>query len=120
VDVPEPPSGVRWQDIAFGKPVILTLIVSALLGAFPFVEPVANVMLMAMTLGIGVLGGLILAKRRAGEPAWHGLIEGRAAWFTVFTVIAVLIGGVAEIVPSVIAGNETLARTTNVPYRALE
>jgi cytochrome c oxidase cbb3-type subunit I/II len=31
-----------------------------------------------------------------------------------------LLGGVAEIVPSVIAGNETLANTKNVPYRALE
>jgi cytochrome c oxidase cbb3-type subunit I/II len=120
VDVAEPENSVGWKDIALGKPVILALVVCALFATFPFVEPVANVMLMALVLGVGVLGGLIIAKRKQGEPAWHALIEGRAAWFTGFTVIAVLVGGVAEIVPSVIAGNETLARTTNVPYRALE
>jgi len=32
----------------------------------------------------------------------------------------VLVGGVAEIVPSVIAGNQAVLASKNIPYRALE
>jgi cytochrome c oxidase cbb3-type subunit I/II len=111
---------VAWQDVAFGKPVVLTAILALLLGLFPFVDPIGNVMLISLVLGVGILGGLILSFRRRGEPAWHALLEGRALLFSGFTVIAVLAGGVAELVPTIITGSEALAQTHNVPYRALE
>ncbi len=111
---------IPWKQIAFGKPVVLTGVIALLLALFPFVDPIGNVMLMALVIGIGVFGTVILQLKRAGEPAWHGLLEGRALWFSSFTVIAVLAGGVAEIVPTVISGTEALAVTSNVPYRPLE
>jgi cytochrome c oxidase cbb3-type subunit I/II len=40
--------------------------------------------------------------------------------FTVLTIGAVLIGGIAEIVPIVIAGNDKLAAHGQMPYTALE
>ncbi|MFT3924170.1 MAG: cytochrome-c oxidase, cbb3-type subunit I [Myxococcales bacterium] len=119
-EVVEAQREVHWKEIAFGKPVIFTALIAAMLALFPLVDPIANVMLMSLVLGIGVLAGVILSARREGEPAWHALLEGKALWFSAFTVIAVLVGGVAEMVPSIIAGNETLAHTQNVPYRALE
>ncbi|HTU61802.1 MAG TPA: cytochrome-c oxidase, cbb3-type subunit II, partial [Polyangiales bacterium] len=54
------------------------------------------------------------------RPTWHALLEGRAAWFSGFTLVAVLVGGVAELVPSIVSGNRALATTDNVPYTALE
>jgi cytochrome c oxidase cbb3-type subunit I/II len=109
-----------WQEIAFGKPVILALVIATLFALFPFEDAIANVMLIALVIGIGVLGGLILHAHAEGKPTWHALIEGRALWFSGFTVIAVLIGGVAELVPSIVTGSEALARTSTQPYRALE
>ncbi len=109
-----------WQEIAFGKPVILTLIISGLLAFVPWTDAIANVMLVALALGIAILGGLIIAARRKGEPAFHGLLEGRANWFTGFTIVAVLVGGVAEILPTIIAGEQSRAAKTHAPYRALE
>ena len=40
--------------------------------------------------------------------------------FTALTILAVLVGGIAEIVPSVVAGGEALRSTSNVPYTALQ
>jgi len=48
------------------------------------------------------------------------MVEGKAMTFTVLTIAAVLVGGIAEIVPIVISGNATLAATHNKPYTALE
>jgi cytochrome c oxidase cbb3-type subunit I/II len=109
-----------WRELAFGKPVMLSVIVSAILALFPFTEAIANVMLIAMVLGIGILGTVLMQVAGKGRPAWHGLLEGRAAWFSGFTVLAVLVGGVAELIPSIISGNRALAGTKNVPYTALE
>jgi cytochrome c oxidase cbb3-type subunit I/II len=111
---------VPWRELAFGKPVIVSLVVCVLLAAIPLVEPIATVMLMTLAIGLGIFGTFVVHARREGEPAWHALLEGRALWFSGFTVLAVLAGGVAEIVPSVVAGQQTLANTHNVPYRALE
>ncbi len=120
VEIVEVTPEASWQQIAFGKPVIISLIISALLGLFPFVEPIANVALMGMVIGIGLLASLSLGDKPNDRPTWHNLIEGRALWFSSFTVVAVLAGGIAELVPVIISGQETLVGTTNVPYRALE
>jgi cytochrome c oxidase cbb3-type subunit I/II len=118
--LPESAPRVPWQKIAFGGPVMVSLIVCVFLGLVPLVEPVATVLLMTLAVCIGILGGFIVHGRRDGQPAWHAVLEGRAGWFTGFTILAVLAGGVAEIVPSIVAGQHTLANTRNVPYRALE
>jgi cytochrome c oxidase cbb3-type subunit I/II len=113
-------ASVPWQKIAFGGPVLLSLAVCAILGLVPLTDPIATVLLMTLAVGIGIFFTFVIHARREGQPAWHALLEGRAAWFAGFTVVAVLAGGVAEIVPSVIAGQHTLANTKNIPYRALE
>ncbi|HEY6880112.1 MAG TPA: cytochrome-c oxidase, cbb3-type subunit II, partial [Polyangiales bacterium] len=109
-----------WKEYAFGRPVILTVIVLAFFAAFPFVEPIGNLALMGLAFAVGVFGFVILIISGRGKPSWHALLEGRALWFSAFTVIAVLIGGIAEIVPTVVTGNAARASSENVPYRALE
>jgi len=116
---PEKPV-IPWPELMFGRPVVLSLIVCALLATFPFVEPVANVALMVLVVGVGGAGAIISFSRGKDQPSWHALLEGRAVIFAVLTVFAVLAGGVAELVPSIIAGGEALKTTRNVPYRALE
>jgi cytochrome c oxidase cbb3-type subunit I/II len=109
-----------WTSIVFGKPIIISLLVCVVLGLVPFAEPVANVFLMVMAVGIGLVGSAIGSGRRPGQPLWHAVLEGRAFWFTAFTVLAVLAGGVAELIPTIVTGNEAIAASKNVPYRALE
>jgi cytochrome c oxidase cbb3-type subunit I/II len=111
---------LSWKGFVFGKPVVLVAILFAMFAAFPFVEPIGNLALLGLAFAVGVFGFVILVLSSRGKPAWHGLLEGRALWFTIFTVIAVLVGGVAEIVPTIITGNAARASSDNVPYRALE
>jgi cytochrome c oxidase cbb3-type subunit I/II len=78
--------------------------------------------LAAMLVLVAVLGtiALHLAADRS-RPTWHRLLEGRALMFTSFSVIAVLAGGVAELVPTLLATPPQDATAAQVkPYRALE
>jgi cytochrome c oxidase cbb3-type subunit I/II len=69
---------------------------------------------------VAILGTIALQASRGDEPAWHRLLEGRALLFTVLTVIAVLAGGIAEIVPSLLAEPDKQTLADARPYRALE
>jgi cytochrome c oxidase cbb3-type subunit I/II len=120
VDVVEAQTKLSWKRFAFGQPVVLVVVLLGLFSLVAFVEPIANIALLALIVFVGVVGSLFVMMRTPGEPAWHGLLEGRAIWFSTFTVVAVLIGGVAEIVPTVIAGSAAVATAKNVPYSALE
>jgi cytochrome c oxidase cbb3-type subunit I/II len=119
-DVIEQGPRTSWTVFVFGRPVVLIAIIAAIFLLVPFVEPVANVALLGILMFIGVVGTTLVLLRRPGEPTWHGLLEGRAVWLTTFTILAVLVGGVAELVPTIIAGNEAVANSKNVPYHALE
>jgi cytochrome c oxidase cbb3-type subunit I/II len=118
--VEAPKAQLGWAQIMFGRPVLFALVGCVLLGVFPLLEPVANVMLMAVVIGVAVLGVSMSFAQREGTSSWHSLLEGRAAIFTTLTVLAVLAGGVAELVPTIVTGNAAIATTKTQPYRALE
>jgi cytochrome c oxidase cbb3-type subunit I/II len=101
VRLPEPPP-VPWRRLVFGAPAIVAALGLAMLTAFGLGNAVtAPAWLVAMVaVGGGAIFLLTLGKPK-GET-WHRLVEGRAALFTAFTVFAVLVGGVAEIVPALI------------------
>jgi len=52
--------------------------------------------------------------------SWHYLLEGRSMQFTVLTVVAVLIGGLAEIVPMVAISTNVPSIAAVKPYTPLE
>ncbi|WP_437968765.1 cytochrome-c oxidase, cbb3-type subunit I [Sorangium sp. So ce260] len=114
---------IDWKRIVFGPPVVIATIALVLLLAIAFANPAgaAGLLLLAGIVGFGGIFALTLVKR-PDKPTWHAILEGRALLFTVLTVLAVLIGGVAEIVPSIVLGqtDAELAKKTNAPYRALE
>lgn len=109
-----------WAKVLFGTPVIATTIVCVILASIAVVEQAAGIMMAVLGVFIAIVS--VIAIRLAtedGRPTWHRLLEGRPLLFTVLTVIAVLAGGVAEIVPSVISGHTNID-TSVKPYTALE
>jgi len=91
---------VPWAKLVFGKPVILAAIVLVLVALFARANPVASPIWLALVFVVG--GGALFFQHIAdgkAEGAWHRLLEGRALAFTSLTIVAVLVGGVAEIVP---------------------
>ncbi len=121
--VEEAPAGERsvgWRSILWGQPVVVTSAVIGLIILAGFVNPLASLALLIIALFLalgGLAAGLVLRDR--SKPAWHRLLEGRGLLFSVLVVAAVLVGGIAEIVPSVVAGPQAL-RTEHEPYTALE
>jgi cytochrome c oxidase cbb3-type subunit I/II len=110
-------------DVIAGRPLWFSVIALVVMGGFFWVDNT----ILAVGLAIGVLVvtevGYLLNKksREAGAPSWFGLIERRPLAFTVLTLLAILIGGVAEIVPTVLV-KQAVPQTGSAqkPYTALE
>jgi cytochrome c oxidase cbb3-type subunit I/II len=66
----------------------------------------------------------ILSRRdaEAGKPSWFGLIERRPLSFTVLTLVAILVGGMAELLPTLLVRQAVPAHGDDAqkPYTALE
>jgi cytochrome c oxidase cbb3-type subunit I/II len=121
VGLPEEKDRKSWKELAMGQP----LQISALLLVIAFVAGISSGMAsVSMLLVLFCLGflAIVFQSMKDGKPGptWHHLIEGRAMFFTVLVVVAVLIGGAAEIIPAIISGPSALRSDTNVPYTALE
>jgi len=108
--------------LVFGRPVLTTVFIVALFAAAALLDGAASTLtailalFMAMIAALHYFGG----GEKAAGPGWHHLVEGRAAALTALTIVSVLAGGVAEIVPLIITSNGQTAHDKNVPYTALE
>ena len=119
------PSATR---LILGSPVLISIAVMGVIAGAALLSPAGSVFVIVVTTMVSVsLAILYLDARsrgdhapRQGHQTWHHMVEGRALALTVLTIGAVLIGGVAEIVPMVIAGNDKLAAKGHTPYTALE
>jgi cytochrome c oxidase cbb3-type subunit I/II len=112
------PSGIQ---ILFGAPVLLATVVIALIASIAFLPPMVSAVIVVVALVVGGIGTFRMVRHWGTErPSWHRFLEGRSAIFTVITVVAVLIGGIAELVPTVVAGNAALGQTKTKPYTPLE
>ncbi len=111
-----------WKEIIFGAPTVVSVLVLALLSMVAITNEVASTVFVAVAffVGFGAIVFMQTRKQKPGKPTWHTVLEGRALLFTVLTVVSVLIGGIAEIVPTLVAVPEQIAATNNVPYTALE
>jgi cytochrome c oxidase cbb3-type subunit I/II len=111
-----------WRDIVFSKPILLTFAVLLLGGLALASNMYTSPFLVFVALAVGGFGILALrAAKSEGEPAWHRIVEGRALIFTVLATVAVLAGGIAELVPALIVKPAEAASKTDVrPYRPLE
>ncbi len=124
VAVVEEPSGpkVPWPKLIFAQPVIASVVVMALMtGTFVFEGAVSTILAcIALMWGVAAIAISIRDRNDPNKLSWHSAIEGRAGVFTALVVIAVLAGGVAEIIPLLVSVPETIKTTKNVPYHPLE
>jgi cytochrome c oxidase cbb3-type subunit I/II len=112
---------VGWVAIATGRPMVIVALAiggSMLLG---FTGVVTSLIVLAGLLVLAATAYVIGGPTEPNAPKWHALLEGRPLLFTVLTLIAVLIGGVAELLPT-IAVSKAVPSTGPAakPYSALE
>ena len=118
VVAPEPV--IPWRQVVFSGPVVLSVGVGALGGLFLVSNAYASLLFVAIGFTVGVLGALAFSSAKSSSKGWHRALEGRALIFSSMVVIAVLIGGVSEIVPTLIAQPDADAIASARPYKPLE
>ncbi len=110
------------SEVVFGRPVIAVTVTTAIFGLLAVTTGAVSVVVAVLGVATAIAATIGLQMtRKEGKPNWHRLLEGRAMVFTVFIVVAVLVGGVAEIVPSLLTQHAVPATAGGqTPYRALE
>ncbi len=118
----KPAPEVAWTKLIFSTPIILTVVVLGLATAGALGNMYAGLFFTLVAGTVGILGALAMqsAKKDGRGGHWHRLLEGRALIFVVLTAIAVLAGGVAELVPALIVRPAEIAKNEVTPYRPLE
>jgi cytochrome c oxidase cbb3-type subunit I/II len=117
-----PAPAVGWVAILTGRPMIFVALGLVGCMALGFTGVVTTLVMLGALLVLGcaayVIGG---GPRDPNAPRWHALLEGRPLLFTVLTLVAVLIGGVAELLPTIAVSKAVPATgEAQKPYSALE
>jgi cytochrome c oxidase cbb3-type subunit I/II len=110
---------VPWKAIMLSPLVLLIAAVGLVLAVSVVVNQIAGLTLAFMAFAIVLLGAVYLQAKRTTQQVHHQL-EGTGLVFTALITIAILIGGVAEILPSVAMGMTERETTHQQPYTALE
>ncbi len=110
---------VGWKQIVLSPPVLLVAVVGGLVGAVAVVGELGSTLLVSVAVVTAILGTMALQLSRSGA-GWHRLLEGKSLVFTVFITIAVLIGGIAELVPTFVVNEEAARNSPMRPYTPLE
>ena len=123
-EIAQPAPHVPWTRLVFSAPILFAVLAVAILGAFFLADeiPVATLLVTAMlVLVVAAWITFAVPRDEAGRLQIHRILEGRALLFSGLALIAVLIGGVAEILPTLIV-DRAVPHTGPVqtPYRPLE
>ena len=91
------------RDVVLGRPLWFSVLGMATLVAFFFAPPLPALGLIVV-FALVAEAAWVVSKRGAaqGRPSWFALIERRPLAFSVLTLIAVLVGGVAELLPTIL------------------
>ncbi|MEW5740332.1 MAG: cytochrome-c oxidase, cbb3-type subunit I [Myxococcota bacterium] len=109
--------------VVTGRPLWFSTIAVIFTLVFFIVDSAAlAVGLSVAVLVVGEVAYVLNKKERAaGKPSWFGIIERRPLGFTVLVLLSVLVGGVAELLPTIMV-KQAVPETGHgqKPYTALE
>ncbi|MGK0156244.1 MAG: cytochrome c oxidase cbb3-type subunit I/II, partial [Neolewinella sp.] len=112
-------------SLVFSKPVIICFL--GLFAAAMFIMPNVGLAVLGLVLLLAVVAfacGMLFGSMGKGKHTWHDKIESRPLAFSVLTLIAVVIGGLFELLPGLITDKQVpLAASGEMsvqPYTALE
>ncbi|NMO21963.1 cytochrome-c oxidase, cbb3-type subunit I [Pyxidicoccus fallax] len=111
-----------WVQVVTGRPLLFALAIITATLFLGWAKPVRALVLIGAIIAMGEFAWIVTRREReAGKPSWFGLIEGRPLAFTVLTLVAILIGGVAELLPTIMIKQAVPAHgAAQQPYSPLE
>ncbi|MFN7131427.1 MAG: cytochrome-c oxidase, cbb3-type subunit I [Myxococcales bacterium] len=111
-----------WVRVITGRPLVISVAfvgVTVLLG---WSSPIGAAIIVAVLIGIAEFAWIFARREKEeGRPSWYAFIEGRPLAFSVLTLVAILIGGVAELLPTILIKQAVPhSGEAQQPYSALE
>jgi cytochrome c oxidase cbb3-type subunit I/II len=112
-------------QLVFSRPVVLSFL--GLGAATLFAMPSVGLAVLGFVLLAAIVAfaaGMLFRSTAQGRHTWHEQVESRPLAFTVLTLLAVVVGGVFELLPGLITDKQVpLAQNGEMcvkPYSALE
>ncbi len=111
-----------WARVVFGRPLVLAVAILIPTIMMGWSKPFRSVVLIGVILVLAEVSFAIVKRdKAAGRPSWFALIERKPFAFTVLTLIAILIGGIAELIPTIAIKQAVPAHgEAQQPYSPLE
>ncbi len=124
VDLAPAPKGGTW-GLVFSTPLVMTCL--TLLVCFMMAVNDSSLAVVGLVLLVGLCVAIAFQLRAAsagGSFAWHDLLEGRPLAFTILVGLAMLAGGIVELVPGIMLEKKVPLTATGqlavAPYTPLE
>jgi cytochrome c oxidase cbb3-type subunit I/II len=100
---PRAASVPTWKLLT-GAPVILSLVIVGLAIALGAAGIIQGVLFLTLLIFATIVAVLIMGGEGAQRTGWHRRVEGNSLAFTLLVLVAVLAGGLAEIIPTLVMG----------------
>ncbi len=101
-----PGAGAPSRQILTGAPVIYSAVVIVLAVLLGFSGAIQGALFLSLLVAAAIAAVLTfgVGSRRRG-PTWHRRVEGNSLAFTILVLGSILVGGVAELIPTVVGSN---------------
>jgi cytochrome c oxidase cbb3-type subunit I/II len=124
VVVPAAEPGRSSWGLLLGRPVVYSAIVLFFGAVFVMSSLITAVIALVALMMVTAVVYVTMRPAPEGQPSWHRLIEGRPLAFTVLVLLAVLAGGIGELIPAVVVQDIAVATADSEyqqqPYSPLE
>ncbi len=101
VPIPVESAPVPAFALLFSAPIVLSGVIIVVMSAFALAGPISSAVVAAIGVLLVVVCALYYRRYQTQRVRWHALLEGKSLLFTVLVLIAILIGGLIELVPSI-------------------
>ena len=118
----KPQEQVNWKRLIF-NPTIGVILVGFILMMALMTQNLMRFSLVTSLIVIFTVGAIFFFAFRGHHvdgKSWHHILEGRPLLFTILTLVAILIGGMVQIIPAVTMKEAIPLEGVTKPYTPLE
>jgi cytochrome c oxidase cbb3-type subunit I/II len=102
VMVPAPVAAPSVWQLIRGTPVVLSAVAILLAVALGRASRITSPLVLTAGAFLAVVAILIGGMERRRSGSWHRLVESRPLAFTLLVLLAILVGGVVELIPTIV------------------
>ncbi len=115
------PKDFTWKQLVFSPVMLVVLIGLVLMFALRTQSlQIAILVLLAMALLVLMSYMKLRKSNQENTNSWHQSLERKPLLFTTFSLVAILIGGMVQILPTLFVKDAVPMKATAIPYTPLE